>query len=132
MHVDAVAHSKAIVGGAGYRFCPRYVVAACSAKIANDRFLAVWSNIWAVTISSSAPVEATKAPSPFRTVSGPPTTEQDNASASIARPYRSTLASKSSTGGGSLPGRPRRRFRNACCCDENSRRASDRCRRRRY
>ena len=63
--------------------------------------------------------------SPRRTVSGPPTTEQASALSSIARARGSaSRASSGSTGGGSLPGRPVRRFRKACCKEVNSRRAS--------
>ena len=67
---------------------------------------------------------ATKACSPRRTVSGPPTTEQASALSSMARAWGGSRASKSSTGGGSLPGRPLRRFRKDCRRDENRRRAS--------
>ena len=55
------------------------------AKISNDRLRASWSKICAATINSSAVVDAMNSRSPRRTVSGPPTTEQARASASIAR-----------------------------------------------
>jgi hypothetical protein len=74
--------------------------------------------------SSSALVRRTNASSPSRTVAGAPTMAQASESASIARAYGSSIASRPSTGGGSFPGRPLRMFRNDCCNDENKNPAS--------
>ena len=61
---------------------------------------------------------------PRRTVRGEPTAEQASARSVIARSAGDQRPSMLSTGSGSRPGTPRRRFTNACCNEVNSRAAS--------
>ena len=86
---------------------------------------ALWSKTCAVTISSSAPVRRTKSSRPL----AHRRRRADDGAGKRAAPASplaigSSVASKFSTGGGSLPGRPVRKFTKACCSEVNSSRAS--------
>ena len=108
-----------------YRLCaPPARQSRISAAMANDRRRAAWSWMWPSTISSSALVRSMKAARPARTLSGPPTKEQDSACSSCARSTGATKLSKSAIGGGRRPGRPRRRLTKLCCSEVNRRSAS--------
>ena len=75
-------------------------------------------------INSSTRVLARNASIPRRTRSGEPTTDSLNACPTPASSVRVATFSMSSTGGGSRPGVPRRRFTKLCCNDVNNRCAS--------